>query len=265
MSALTYTEDQGRSRVPLLIVGYGLALICLVWVLHDFHLMQAMREMANVKWDWVLLGIGCDLFSYGIQALRWRKFLLAPFGEVRLSRSIRAVYAGLCANFVFPLRPGEFLRSYLLSDSEDITLVRVLGSVGVERFMDLVIATASLAVVSLLVDLPRRFQRVADTLGVVTLVLLSIVVIPILYLEVKLGTNPRTSKVAHASQAARKGHGGAVTDLHAMGTAPSFYPAGAFASLVIPVCQVLGHLWSMMAQYGLQSVVSCRSGRAADH
>jgi glycosyltransferase 2 family protein len=208
--------------------------------------MQAMREMANVKWEWVLLGIGCDLLSYGVQALRW-KLLLAPFGEVRLTRSIRAVYAGLFANFIFPLRPGEFLRSYLLSDSEDITIGRVFGSVGVERFVDLVIATASLAVVSLLVDLPRRFQRVADTLGVVTLVLLSIVVMLILYLEIKLGTNPQP-KVAR-----RKLPGKAMavlTDLHAMGTAPSFYLA-VLVSVLLPVCQVLG-LWAMMHSYGLQ-------------
>jgi len=81
--------------------------------------------------------------------------------------------SGLCwsfRNLVFPLRPGELLRCYLVSDSEDISIGRVLGSVGVERLIDLVIATASLAIVSLLVPLPRRFERVADTLGVVTLV-----------------------------------------------------------------------------------------------
>ncbi len=78
----------------------------------------------------------------------------------------------------------------LLSNSEDITLGRVLGSVGVERLVDLVIATASLGVVSLLVELPRRFNRLADILGVVTLVVISIVVALILYLEAKLGDNP---------------------------------------------------------------------------
>ena len=152
---------QKRPRL-LLIVGYGLAFVCLVWVLHDFHLMQALRQIANVSWKWVVLGIACDVLSYAIQALRW-KFLLAPFGKVRLSRAIRAVYSGLFANLVFPLRPGEVLRSYLLSNSEGITIGRVLGSVGVERFVDLVIATAALAMVSLFVELPRRFQRVADT------------------------------------------------------------------------------------------------------
>lgn len=219
--------------------------MCLVWVLRYFHIVKFLHELANVNWKWVLLGMAFDVVSYGIQGLRW-KLLLTPFGRVRLGRSIRAVYAGLFANLVFPLRPGEFLRSYLVSNSEGITLGRVLGSVGVERFVDLVIATASLAVVSLVVELPRRFERVADTLAIVTLVLLSIVVLLILYLEIKLGSYP-------APEPRRRGLSGRVmatlTDLHAMGTAPTFYPA-VLASLLMPFCQVLG-LWAMMRSYGL--------------
>lgn len=226
-------------------MGYGLALICLVWVLHDFHIVRALREMAEVDWKWVLLGMAFDVVSYGIQGLRW-KFLLTPFGKVRLTRSIRAVYAGLFTNLVFPLRPGEFLRSYLLSNSEGITLGRALGSVGVERLVDLVIATASLAVVSLVIEPARRFRRAADTLGIAALVLVTILVLLILYLEIKLGGS------CEPTVARRRLPGrvmGALIDLHSMGTAPSFY-AAVFTSLLIPLCQVLG-LWAMMRSYGL--------------
>ena len=54
--------------------------VCLVWVLHDFHIVQAMHEIANVDWKWVLLGMAFDVLSYGVQALRW-KMLLKPFGN----------------------------------------------------------------------------------------------------------------------------------------------------------------------------------------
>ena len=236
---------QKKSRA-LRILGYALATACLIWVLHDFHIMQALRELARVDWKWVAIGMGFDILSYGVQALRW-KWLLSPFGKVKLTHTIRAVYAGLFANLVFPLRPGELLRSYIVSDAEDIRLGRVLGSVGVERLVDLVIATASLAVVSLLVDLPQRFRKVADTLGIITLVLLAIVVLMIYYLEVKLAQNPEAnSGPRHLPGKLMR----ALLGLHAMGTAPSFY-AAVFASLLMPACQVLG-LWAMMQAYGLQ-------------
>lgn len=244
MITLFQTAEPERSKVPLF-VGYSLSIACLVWVLHDFHIMQAMREISNVNWRWVLVGMGFDVLSYGVQALRW-KFLLTPFRKVKLTHAIRAVFAGLFANLVFPLRPGELLRCYLLSDSEDIGLGKVAGSVGVERLVDLVIATASLGVVSLLVDLPRKFQRVADTLGVVTLALLAIIVAMILYLEFKLGDKP---SVEVASRRMPGKIMGALIALHAMGTAPSFY-AAVLASIFMPLCQVMG-LWAMMKAYGL--------------
>ena len=244
LSTLFQTADPARSRIPQ-ILGCGIALVCLVWVLRDFHLIQLLREIANVDWKWVVAGMTFDVLSYGAQAVRW-EFLLRPFGKVRLTRSVRAVYSGLFANLVFPLRPGEFLRSNLLSASEGISLGRVLGSIGVERLIDLVIATASLAVASLVVDLPRRFNRIADILGVVTLVVLAIIVALIFYLELRMGNEPPPDLAPRGFRAKALG---ALSVLHAIGTAPSFYPA-LFTSLFIPFFQILG-LWAMMQSYGL--------------
>jgi glycosyltransferase 2 family protein len=246
LSSTTQIVRADRKSKWLRILGYVLAAACLIWVLHDFHIMQALKELARVSWKWVLIGMAFDVLSYGVQALRW-KWLMTPFGKVKLRHAIRAVFAGLFANLIFPLRPGELLRSYLISDSEEISLGKVLGSVGVERLVDLVIATASLAVVSLLVDLPQRFRRVADTLGIVTLVLLALVVLLIYYLEVKLTQNPE-----FGLEGPRKLPGklmSALLGLHAMSTAPSFY-AAVMASLMLPGCQVLA-LWAMMVAYGL--------------
>lgn len=244
MNTLFQTAPPEKSRVPR-ILGYGLAIASLVWVFRDFHIVKAMHELANVDYKWVVAGAMFDILSYGVQALRW-KWLLTPFGRVRLSNAIRAVYAGLFANMVFPLRPGEVLRSYLLSNSEEISIGRVLGSVGVERLVDLVIAAAGLAVVSLVVDLPPRFKKIADTLGIVTLLLLGIVVLLILYLELKLGNEfgpeGRPQRLPGKLMAALMG-------LHAMGTAPSFYPA-VLGSILMPFCQVIG-LWCMMQAYHL--------------
>ena len=243
LSAPPQTEFRRPSRI-LRLIGYGLSLICLVWVLHDIHPARAVRDFAGVDWKWVALGMGFDVVSYFVQAVRW-KFLLTPFERVRLPNTVRAVFAGLFANLVFPLRPGELLRTYLISNSEDVTFGRVLGSVGVERLIDLVIATASLAVVSLFVDLPRRFKRAADTMGIVALVLLAILVGIIFVLELRLGEQEYLEKPQRNPGKLM----GALISLHAMGTSPSFYPAVLF-SVLMPFMQVLA-LWSMMRAYAV--------------
>jgi glycosyltransferase 2 family protein len=246
LSTLFQTEQSPRSSKPLLFVGYAVSLVCLIYVLRDFHIVRAMRDIANADWRWVLLGVLCDVLSYVAQAWRW-KLLLSPFGRVHIAKSVRSVFAGLFANAIFPLRPGEFLRSYVLANSENISLGLVLGSVGVERLIDLVIATSSLGVVSLLVDLPTRFRRAADILGIATLGLVTILVALIFYLELKMGAGQPISEAPRTGVKARIS--GALTALHAMGTAPSFY-AAVLSSTLVPFFQILA-IWCMMKSYSL--------------
>jgi hypothetical protein len=244
-------DRPSQSAVPR-ILGYGLSIIFLIWVLRDFHVVRALRDMANADWKWVLVGMACDVTSYLMQSWRW-KLLLTPFGKVRITNTIRAVFSGLFANLVLPLRPGEFLRGYLLSGSEKIKLGRVIGSIGVERLVDLVIATASLGVASLLVDFRSagvnadRFRRVANILGIAVLILVSIIVMAILYLEIKLGSNEPPTEGSQPGFAGKVMS--ALYALHAMGTAPSFYPA-VLCSLFVPGFQILA-LWAIMHSYSL--------------
>ena len=222
--------------------GYLVSIACLIFVLYDIHPNKALRDLSNVSWKWVALGIIFDVLSYMVQGVRW-KLLLKPFGHVNLWRSIRAVFAGLFANMILPLRPGELLRSYMLSDSEEISFGRVLGSVGVERLIDLVVATAALGIVSLYLPLPRRLKRAATALGIIALILVGLMVAAILYLEIKLTSDPEHVRAKRLTGKFMP----ALVGLHAMGTAPSFYPAVA-TSLGIPFFQIVA-LWCMMQAY----------------
>lgn len=243
-------KSGGTSKSRLLtLIGYGLSVICLVWVFRDFHLRKTIDEFRNVSWKWVALGMTFDVISYVVQALRW-KFLLTPFRKVHFLNTVRAIFAGLFANLTFPLRPGEVLRSYLVSNWEGITIGKVLGSMGVERLIDLVVATASLSVASLFVELPKRFKSIADGLGIAGLVLLTILIAIIFYLEIKLGDPSKFE----ADSRKRGSHlpsrwMRALIGLHAMGTSPSFY-AAVLTSVLMPFCQVLA-IWSLMKAYGL--------------
>ena len=243
---LSAPAQAGASRGPWLrLLGYALSVACLVYVLYDIHPAKALRDFANIDWKWALLGMVFDVLSYTVQGIRW-ELLLRPFGRVKLYHSIRAVFAGLFANMIFPLRPGELLRSYVLASSEEIRFGRVLGSVGVERLIDLVVATAALGFVSLFVPLPRRLKKAADVLGVIALVLVVLALAAILYLEYRIGDEPEPHL---AAQQLTGRFMPVLVGLHAIGTAPSFYPA-VFVSLGIPTFQVLG-LWCMMKAYGL--------------
>jgi uncharacterized protein (TIRG00374 family) len=227
-----------------ILVGYGLAVLCLIWVLHDIRPAQALHDMANVDWRWVAAGVACDVLSYVVQAIRW-KILLRPFATVRLSHSLRAVFAGLFANQVLPLRPGEFLRTYLLTKSENITFAQVLASIGIERLIDLVIILFGLGFASLFVPLPEHFKKVSNVVGFITLGLVGFLVAVIVYLEITMDRrHPKTDCPQNSSKVAS-----ILLGLHAVGTSPSFYLA-VIVSAGLPSLQILG-LWAMMRAYGM--------------
>lgn len=243
MNTIATRPSASRSRAYTWL-GYTVSIACLVWVLYDFHVRQAFEEAA-VTWRWVALAIALDILSYVVQGLRW-KFLLSPFGHVKTRYAIRAVFVGLFANVLFPLRPGEPLRAYLIANSEDLGFVTVIGSVLVERLIDLVVTVAGIGVMSVLVPMPERFRHAADVLGIATLALLGMFVALIVYIELRFAGDPRRM------QGGKRMPGklmSALVGLHAMGTSPSFYPA-VLTSLLMPFCQVLA-LWAMMRSYGI--------------
>lgn len=244
MNTIATSRSARRSRAYTWL-GYTVSLACLIWVLYDFHIRQALAELADVSWRWVILGILLDVVSYVVQGLRW-KLLLSPFGHVKTRNAIRAVFVGLFANVLFPLRPGEPLRAYLIANSEDLGFVTVAGSVLVERLVDLVVTVAGIGVMSLFVPLPDRFRHAADGLGIATLALLGTFVALIIYIEFRFAGDPRRM---YGGKRVPGKLMSALIGLHAMGTSTSFYPA-VLTSLLMPFFQVLA-LWAMMKSYGI--------------
>lgn len=242
MNTVATRPSVSKSRVYAWL-GYAVSAACLIWVFYDFHVRQALEELANVSWRWVVAGIALDVLSYVVQGVRW-KFLLTPFGHAKTKNAIRAVFVGLFANLLFPLRPGEPLRAFLVAKSEDLGFATVFGSVLVERLIDLVVTTAALAMMSLFVPLPEPFRRIADALGIVTLAVLGLFIALILYIEFRFAGDPRRM---HGGRRVPGKLMSALLGLHAMGTSPSFYPA-VFTSLLMPFCQMLA-LWAMMRAY----------------
>jgi len=241
----TVTRASSPRHRTFIWIGYALSVIFLVWVLYDFHVKRALEHLAHVSWRWVALAIVFDVLSYVAQGIRW-KLLLTPFGHVKMKDSVRAVFTGLFANLVFPLRPGEVLRAYLLSNSEDIGFVTVLGSVGVERLIDLVVITAGLAVISPFVPQRTRFPHAVDALTITTLAILGLFVGLILYIEFRFSGDPRLMTGGRRVPGKLMS---ALIGLHAMGTSPSFYPA-VFASLLLPFFQLMA-LWTLMKSFAL--------------
>jgi len=113
-----------------------------------------------------------------LRTLRWRLLLpLRADGQrPEIQRVLPVLLAGYLGNLILPARLGEPARAYLMARREQLSFARVLGSVLLERVIDL----ASLAVVAVLAALvagaPEWIVRGMIIVAVVGAVLVALLV-----------------------------------------------------------------------------------------
>lgn len=88
-----------------------------------------------MHWAWVAIAVLSNIFVFLLQGWRW-KLLLQPIEPVAFIYPVRAIYIGLFANEVLPLRAGELIRCFLLSQSTAIPLSVTFASALIERIFD---------------------------------------------------------------------------------------------------------------------------------
>lgn len=96
------------------------------------------EEIQKANWFWIGVSLVCGVLSHLARALRWN-LLLGPMGYRASSwASFHAVILGYLVNLVLP-RVGEITRPAVLSKIEGIPFNKLVGTVVVERVVDLLI------------------------------------------------------------------------------------------------------------------------------
>ncbi len=100
-------------------------------------ILKVWNDFKSVKLVWIAVIIGLFLLSNISRALRWN-MLFRPMGyKPSLFNNFLAIMLGYFANLGFP-RIGEVVRAGTLSKYEKIPFEKVMGSVVVDRAMDVV-------------------------------------------------------------------------------------------------------------------------------
>jgi uncharacterized protein (TIRG00374 family) len=131
-------KPERRGKIPswaLQALGYSVSAGCLAWVLRGYQFSDLVAAIRSLDWRWVILAIASDLAVYVCHGWRWNT-LLGPVVRLRLWRTVQAIYIGLFANEVLPLRTGELIRCYLLAHWNNLRLSLSLASAAVERMID---------------------------------------------------------------------------------------------------------------------------------
>ena len=148
------------------VLGYALSVGCLLWVFKGYNFREFPADIRSLDWRWVVLGVAADLAVYVVHGWRWNT-LLSPVVRLRPWRTIQAIYIGLFANEVLPLRTGELIRCYLLAHWNDFRLSLSLTSAAVERLIDgFWMLTLFVVTASFVRGIPRDLIILVQAMGV---------------------------------------------------------------------------------------------------
>jgi uncharacterized protein (TIRG00374 family) len=133
------------------VVGIAISIVALALVAGSVDLDATARVLAAASPAWVLVAGAFLLADVLVRGIRWR-LLLAPVAFVRLHRVLGYLLIGYLANNVLPARLGELVRCHYLGDREGISRTTALGTVVVERVVDIAVVVAIAAVAILVLS-----------------------------------------------------------------------------------------------------------------
>lgn len=216
--------------------------MCLIWVLHGYPVGELLSTIRSLDWRWVILATASDLAVYLLHGWRWRT-VLAPVVRTRFWRTVQAVYIGLFANEVFPLRPGELIRCYLLAHWTDLRISLSFASAAVERLIDgLYLLAAFLITAAFVRGIPNDLMILVQIMGVLLLGGVAVLIWIVLHRQ-------------HAHAIIREGKWAAtlrhiIEGLHLMGGDPRSLGLTLAISVGYLMLQIVS-VYALMKAYGL--------------
>ncbi len=112
--------------------------ILLVWlVFKDQDLNEIVADLKTANWFWISMSIVAAILANYSRAIRWNMLISSLGYQPSTFRVFAGVQVGYIANLAFP-RMGELARCWVLKKTDQIPITQLVGTVIVERTIDLV-------------------------------------------------------------------------------------------------------------------------------
>jgi glycosyltransferase 2 family protein len=137
---LTSDNHIQRSRLRR-IFGYilpvGLTIIFLYIAFYNVNLSEVFSYVGRASIPWTILFILLFFFSHFIRAVRWKYLLASVSSSIKVRHLFGALMVGYGVNCVVP-RLGEVSRAVLAGKWEGLSRSTLLGTVILERLIDII-------------------------------------------------------------------------------------------------------------------------------
>ena len=148
-------------------------------------------EIKNADYLYILIATFLLLVTVFLRSLRWNILLKYNSGTFTL---FKVQMIGYFANNVLPFRAGELLKSFLIGRKEDISKSYVLGTIIIERFLDMLmllvftIVYILISPISMIGDMPIYYLLII-ILATIAVLFLLLIIIAKVFSRMKLTQN----------------------------------------------------------------------------
>ena len=158
-----------RFRPVPLLIGVFISVLLLWLAFREIELTEVIITFNNLHWGFVVLALVLSIVATFSRAARWRLLLEPDVQMVPFLHLTSVLFFSQMLNILIPLRAGEFARILLI---QPISKVHTLGSIFIEKFLDLLTLAAFLLVLPLTLSLPEWFRESIQSLLLITLAVL---------------------------------------------------------------------------------------------
>jgi glycosyltransferase 2 family protein len=136
-----------------LLLGALVSGVCIWLLLRTVDLAKVGEALGQADARWLGLSLVLIAAAIAVRCYRWQ-LLFLPANRVGLWSTISATMIGYMLNTVLPGRVGELARAALVSQTNHVSTARTLGTILVEKIIDVLTLLVLLGVLTFFLPLP---------------------------------------------------------------------------------------------------------------
>ncbi len=173
-----------KKNAAVALFGLGLGGFFLLLAVRDVDLQQLSRAAANIVAGSVAFALGCYWVAIALRIARWSS-LLNQLGTAQIVQVGETLIIGYAVNNVLPARLGELFRADYAKRRFGMSRTTVLGSILIERLLDLCVVLFCLVLGLGLTDLHGKPDPQAgfEIIALNAALLIGIVILAIYFLS----------------------------------------------------------------------------------
>lgn len=168
---LAWMRERVKIKAWHLILGSLLSALFLWLAFRDVSLVEVNDYLSDLDWRFVILALAINIGGTLVRAARWRLLYYPEHHERQFLHLSGVLFISQMLNVLIPVRVGELARIALM---RPLSMVRTLGSIAVEKLLDMLTLLAFLLILPLALSLPGWFRQSSQSFVLLVLLLLGL-------------------------------------------------------------------------------------------